>query len=198
MDRREREHILQRLQADAARIAAHFDLEYKSIQAEHPRVRARYGVCYDDGLIKIRLNHVRTKEPLRYSSLIDTLCHELAHLKHFNHGPQFKAFFWRILGWARKQGIYRPKKRGTARLESGQRPAPSRPPGRRNGVAVFAEAPQTSELLPWQRRSQLVMGIAKRDVTDEKSQANRSPLSNDATCARDGVAEVRLIVSTSQ
>jgi hypothetical protein len=39
---------------------------------------------------------------------VNTLCHELAHLKHFNHGPNFQAFYAKILSWARQEGIYRP------------------------------------------------------------------------------------------
>jgi hypothetical protein len=39
---------------------------------------------------------------------VNTLCHELAHLRHFNHGPRFKAFYFRLLDFARAEGIYRP------------------------------------------------------------------------------------------
>jgi hypothetical protein len=42
---------------------------------------------------------------------VDTLCHELAHLKHFNHGVRFQAFYRRMLEYARRQGIYRPSRR---------------------------------------------------------------------------------------
>jgi hypothetical protein len=156
MDRQERAELLRRLQNDAERIAGHFGLEYRDIAAEHPRVKSRYGVCYQDGLIKIRLNHAKTGQPLKYSSLIDTLCHELAHLRHFDHGPEFKEFFFKLLGWARRQGIYQP---GPAR---GGRRSPGRPalaraplpveggPPRRNGVAVFPSGePELCLGLPW-------------------------------------------------
>jgi hypothetical protein len=49
---------------------------------------------------------------------VDTLCHELAHLKHFDHGVRFQAFYRRMLEYARRQGIYRPSRR----------PLPLRPP----------------------------------------------------------------------
>jgi hypothetical protein len=154
MDRQERAELLRRLQGDAERIARHFGLEYRDIAAEHPRVKSRYGVCYQDGLIKIRLNHAKTGQPLKYSSLIDTLCHELAHLKHFDHGPEFKEFFFKLLGWARRQGIYQP---GPARGgRKPQRPAPAAPlpisagPPQRNGVAVFPSGePDLCLSLPW-------------------------------------------------
>ena len=49
-----------------------------------------------------------TGKALKYSSLINTVCHELAHLRHFNHGPRFKAFYFQILDHARREGISRP------------------------------------------------------------------------------------------
>jgi hypothetical protein len=52
---------------------------------------------------------VVTGRALRYSSLVNTLCHELAHLRHFHHGPEFSDFYKRLLSWAREQGIYRPR-----------------------------------------------------------------------------------------
>ncbi len=100
-----------RLQRDARRIAERFGLRYEAIEPESARVTRRYGSCHEDGKIKIRLSHARTGRPLKYSSMIDTLCHELAHLKHFNHGPRFRALFEEILEWARAQGIYRPSPR---------------------------------------------------------------------------------------
>jgi predicted metal-dependent hydrolase len=118
MDREIVRGLVERLNRDAAAIAAHFGLAYHSIEAEKPRVRRRYGVCYADGRIRIRLRHNATGEPLKYSSLVNTLCHELAHLKHFNHGVRFKAFYLRLLEYARGQGIYQPSKR--------RRPAPGR------------------------------------------------------------------------
>ncbi len=153
MDRSERQALLSRLRADAARIADRFDLRFSAIDAEHPRVKSRYGVCYETGLIKIRLNHAKTGKPLKYSSLVDTLCHELAHLRHFNHGAEFKAFFLQLLAWTRRQGIYQPsprQRRGrkpdrTASIASAQ-------PRRRDGVPVFGDPePARPGPPPWQR-----------------------------------------------
>jgi predicted metal-dependent hydrolase len=97
-----------RLRGDAQRIAAHFGLSYREISPERAQVKRRYGVCYADGRIAVRLKHVTTGKALKYSSLINTVCHELAHLRHFNHGPRFKAFYFNILDYARREGIYRP------------------------------------------------------------------------------------------
>jgi hypothetical protein len=109
MDRRTRRELMERLAADAQRIASPFGLEYRLLEAERSNVKRRYGICYDDGTIKIRLNHSVTGEPLKYSSLVNTLCHELAHLRHFNHGPRFKALYLQLLEWSREHGIYRPR-----------------------------------------------------------------------------------------
>jgi len=96
------------LNRDAQRIARRFGLRYKSLDAERANVKSRYGVCYSDGSIKIRLRHATTARPLKYSSLVSTLCHELAHLRHFNHGLRFRGFYQEILEYARAEGIYRP------------------------------------------------------------------------------------------
>jgi hypothetical protein len=100
--------VLERLRADALILASTYGLPLRSVQAERPQVKRRYGICYDDGSIRIRLRHVRTGQLLKYSSLVDTLCHELAHLKYFDHGRRFYGFYEKVLGYARRRGIYRP------------------------------------------------------------------------------------------
>lgn len=119
IERERRAELLEQLRRDGERIAQRFALRYRAIEAESGRVKRRYGSCYSDGVIKIRLAHVRTKRPLKYSSMIATLCHELAHLRHFHHGPSFRDFNEVVLEWARREGIYRPepvRARGRARL----------------------------------------------------------------------------------
>lgn len=100
--------MLQRLRRDAFALSARFRLPARSIEAERPQVRRRLGVCYADGSIRVRLRHARTGRLLKYSSLVDTLCHELAHLRHFNHGMRFQLLYRGILEHARREGIYRP------------------------------------------------------------------------------------------
>jgi predicted metal-dependent hydrolase len=118
MDRRTRRDLIDRLRADADRICLEFGLRYQAIEAERANVKRRYGICYSDGTIKIRLRHVATGQPLKYSSLINTLCHELAHLKHFDHSPRFQVFYQRILSWARRQKIYQPARSPLRRPDS--------------------------------------------------------------------------------
>jgi YgjP-like, metallopeptidase domain len=108
MDPRAAQQILDLIRRDGEILARRFGLRYRAIEAESPRVRRRYGVCFADGTIRIRLRHAVTGEPLKYSSLVSTLCHELAHLRHFNHGLRFQRLYAQILGYARDRQIYRP------------------------------------------------------------------------------------------
>jgi predicted metal-dependent hydrolase len=115
MDRSSERELVESLVRDARVLAGAFGLVWRAIEAERPNVRRRYGVCYSDGTIRIRLRHAVTGSPLKYSSLVNTLCHELAHLRHFDHGPRFKALYLRILEFARARGIYRPRTSGAVR-----------------------------------------------------------------------------------
>ena len=125
-DRRtESRRLMQRLRVDAGRIAAHFGLDFKAIRAERPGVHGHYGVCYADGEIRIRLRHAVTGKPLRYSSLMDTLCHELAHLRYFDHGEQFWTLFEHMLEWSRAEGLYRPRRVDAASEQPVQQQASS-------------------------------------------------------------------------
>jgi predicted metal-dependent hydrolase len=103
--------LVERLRADAARIAERFQLPLYELDADRPNAHDRYGVCFADGRIRVRLIHARTGRPLRYSALIDTVVHELAHLRHMNHGPHWEALYEKMLAWCRSQGIYAPQRR---------------------------------------------------------------------------------------
>ncbi|MBW2244158.1 MAG: M48 family metallopeptidase [Deltaproteobacteria bacterium] len=137
LDRKTRNELMTRLNRDARFIATHFELRYRAIEAERANVKNRYGVCYSDGTIKIRLRHVTTGKPLKYSSLVATLCHELAHLRHFNHGLRFRSFNQTLLEFARGHGIYQPRRvneKPTQRVAVPERtpaPKPSEPDGPR-------------------------------------------------------------------
>jgi hypothetical protein len=109
VDRRTKKELLGRLEADALRICTRFGLRYRVLEAERANVKRRYGVCYSEGTIRIRLRHATSGKPLKYSSLVNTLCHELAHLTHFNHGPNFQTLYAEILEWARRENIYQPR-----------------------------------------------------------------------------------------
>lgn len=135
VDRATSRSLIARLNRDAQQIAWRFDLRYRSIEPERANVKSRYGICYEDGVIKIRLRHVVSGRPLLYSSLVSTLCHELAHLRHFNHGVRFRAFNMELLEFARAQGIYRPgsgaSRPGSAPPREPQQPQANRADRRR-------------------------------------------------------------------
>lgn len=130
MDRATARRLIESLNRDAQRIAPAFGLRYQSIEAERANVTGHYGVCYSDGVIKIRLRHAVSGRPLKYSSLVNTLCHELAHLRHFNHGPRFRLFYQQLLEFARRQGIYRPGRPSAAVAASAPAPRREAPPRR--------------------------------------------------------------------
>ena len=112
----ETRRVLRRLRRDARLLARAYKLPLRSLEAERANVKRRYGVCYDDGSVRVRLRHLRTGELLKYSSLIDTICHELAHLRHFDHGPRFDALYRNILAYARRHGVYRPGPSSSGRV----------------------------------------------------------------------------------
>jgi len=85
-----------------------FGLHCTALNPERDDVTAHYGICYEDGVIRIRLRHARTGRLLKESSLVDTLCHELAHLRYLDHSPRFRRLYLRILETARELGYYRP------------------------------------------------------------------------------------------
>ena len=100
--------VLTELRTMGADLAGRFGLRYRAIDAERPGIVAHYGICYADGRIRIRLRHATTGRPLKRSSLVDTLCHELAHLRHFDHSIRFRRMYLKILDAARETGYYRP------------------------------------------------------------------------------------------
>jgi len=120
MTRKQSRALITKLNRDAEQIATQFGLAYRCIEAERANVKSRYGVCYSDGTIRIRLRHATSGKALKYSSLVSTLCHELAHLRHFNHGLRFREFYRRILEWARFEGIYQPGTSGTTSSRHGE------------------------------------------------------------------------------
>src|SRR5580765_5543780 len=108
VSREEDAAMVEKLRGIAQELAAHFGLRYTAIDAEADGVVAHYGICYADGRIRIRLRHATTGRVLKESSLVDTLCHELAHLKHFDHSLRFRRFHERVLLVARRRGWYKP------------------------------------------------------------------------------------------
>jgi len=103
---------MERLREWGTDLARRFRLRYRALNPEQEGVNDHYGVCYEDGVIRIRLRHAVTGRLLKESSLVDTLCHELAHLRYFDHSPRFWNYYRRILNEARRLGYYRPGRPG--------------------------------------------------------------------------------------
>ncbi len=104
----EEERALSRLRTQGVDLCTRFGLRWKCLIKERDGVNGHYGICYEDGEIRIRLRHARTGRLLKESSLVDTLCHELAHLKHLDHSKRFQRLYEKILAEARSLGYYRP------------------------------------------------------------------------------------------
>lgn len=122
--KKEDEELLLRLDRDALFLAAPFRLRLARLDKENYRVKRRLGSCDSDGVILLRLRNLRTGEQLKYSSLIATLCHELAHLAYMSHGKRFQMLNERILEFARAEGIYRPSAPGGRNRPSPASPSP--------------------------------------------------------------------------
>jgi len=104
----EDERMVRRLRDLARDLCSRFALRCRALNAERDEVTAHYGICYEDGVIHIRLRHATTGRPLKESSLVGTLCHELAHLRHLDHSPRFRRLYLQILTTARELGYYKP------------------------------------------------------------------------------------------
>jgi hypothetical protein len=112
--------VMLRLRRWGADLGPRFGLHCTALEAEREGVTDWYGVCYEDGVIRIRLRNARTGRLLKESSLVDTLCHELAHLRYLDHGLRFRGLYRRILETARELGIYRPGPTGEGRSRQGR------------------------------------------------------------------------------
>jgi len=135
--------LITRLRDDATRISTQFRLPPFKLDADRAEARERYGLCHADGRILVRLVNVRTGRILKYSALIDTVVHELAHLRHMNHGPRWEALYRRMLEWSRKVGIYEPSWRPAVSSVPKREPAsaqlalfPTRRTTRRNAAVT--------------------------------------------------------------
>ncbi len=114
LERKSEMQLLERLRRDAESIGAAFALAFRSLRKTRRDARI-YGCCDTDGNIRIRLRSRITGDYLKYSSLVATVCHELAHLRHFDHGMEFTALYRRLLQFAREAGVYQP---GSPRLRT--------------------------------------------------------------------------------
>ena len=98
MDAQQREAEAERLRAEAKAflpgrldgLAARYGFSYGRVAIKHNK--SNWGSCSAKGNINLNLNLMRLPADLRDYVLL----HELAHLRHRNHGPEFHALLDRL------------------------------------------------------------------------------------------------------
>ena len=146
-DKEEAADLLAQIQKEAKPILKHFGLSYETIKESV----AEGSAGFNRGRRIIALNVRQRSDPMKFrkfSAIMSTMIHELAHLRHMNHGPQFRAFDSELKAWAKKRGIYRPgasqpakptkpkkpptpKRKPTPRKPTPRKPTPSKPTPRK-------------------------------------------------------------------
>jgi len=100
--------ILAEIDRDVKPIVEHFRIPYNALKESI----AEQSLGFNRGAGGIISLNVRQKaDPMafrKYSAVMATMIHELAHVRHMNHGPMFRQFEMELMAWAREKGIYRP------------------------------------------------------------------------------------------
>lgn len=99
--------MLQKAEEDLQPLVKHFGLKYREIKLSHDK--SIYGHLTDSG--RILINPFKKNGTLRkYSVIIETLIHELAHTRFAGHRKgTYGRFYKKLIGWAKEKGIYRPR-----------------------------------------------------------------------------------------
>ncbi len=99
--------MLATIERDIKPILREFGLSYQTMKESV----AEGSLGFNRGGRTIALNIRQKRDPMKlrkYSAIMSTMIHELAHLRHMNHGPGFKAFEAELKAWARSRNIYQP------------------------------------------------------------------------------------------
>lgn len=88
----------------AVTYAARFGLKLKKVKVL-PAYKDFYGDCSNDGRIRVQLR--QGDEALLPYQILDTMAHELAHLKHNNHKSAWFRLHIRILTLMEQEGVYK-------------------------------------------------------------------------------------------
>lgn len=95
-------HFLKLMRACARKVAGQFKLKYKRFDLfdwNDPDRKVCRGMCYSDGFIYINPRRRRSRKFDPIESAIDTVIHELTHLKYDKHDKKFWAFHKRMKRW---------------------------------------------------------------------------------------------------
>ncbi len=115
------EDLLRRLRTDAAHLEVRFGLPRHDRDTERAGARNEHRWCHEDGGIHIRLVNAGTGRIPRYSALVDTMVHELDHLRCMNLGPRWHALDWTMPERKRPEDICERARSG----RPGAEPAPA-------------------------------------------------------------------------
>lgn len=105
--------ILAKAQRDVQPVLREFKLTFQTLKESV----AEGSLGFNRGRRIIALNVRQKRNPMKlrkYSAIMSTMIHELAHLRHMNHGPQFKMFETELKNWSRERGIYSPSGRSAS------------------------------------------------------------------------------------
>ena len=95
-------HLFKLARAIVRILCKQFDLRCRALHVfdpDDPDKRENCGVCYIDGTIVLNLRKGEFGKFESVDELIDTVIHEVAHLKHQGHGKKFWAFHRKMKKW---------------------------------------------------------------------------------------------------
>lgn len=94
--------VLTLLRSCAKRLKEHFKLPRYRLDLfdfDDPERTTCRGICYPDGQIHVNFRKRRGCKYDRLESAIDTVIHELTHLKYSDHNKEFWAFHQKMKRW---------------------------------------------------------------------------------------------------
>lgn len=100
--------IIGRIERDVKPLAKAFNLRFKTMKESV----AEGSLGFNRGAGgTIALNVRQKKNPMKlrkYSAVMRTMIHEMAHIRFMNHRREFHDFDQELLAWAREHNVYRP------------------------------------------------------------------------------------------
>lgn len=95
------------IEAEMFRFAGRFKLPLSGVLPMHREKSSigYYGLCHRDGRIAIRIRWANGR-PLHAYAIIDTMAHELAHLRYLTHSPRWFQLHSRIFISMSQFGLY--------------------------------------------------------------------------------------------